>query len=1207
MVVQVVKFIDEDVRALQEELIELEKKYDSAVRELDQMEDLLDSERQTTAQAQASAKEEKSKIRNLEDINKRLEAECREVRMQLQTQRGRLQTRQSDEEQHRALINQKNSELHRYIEEVQMLSTENSQLASELEEVTTELEVAMQEMEKVQNEFEGAQKALQDSELRIEELVDERDALRIRVEDVSDQLDSLRSQKHSTITLLENQIVSLNENIKEEKKRAGDLEETIDKLKVTVKRLRNNDDQIIVEELKSEICQKDIMIDELKNKLNELQVDFKLLAQDWDRAEQIASRKRESSTGATPTPDSEKMQEKYSILKLRRKEDGEKIKQLISEVAGKEKEIVKLEEKLEKFETGAFGLKDALSEIKLLKAKVLLQEKQIEEMTTNINDLEAQGEDLVEENCALRGQLGLEFTKIDLSNFKNSKMVELEKAKSLILTLKAEIDKLEEERIALKSKVRLQALERGERAIELGLDAADLMAVEEYAEKLRAGSIPTERVSSSRPSLPQLDGLLIQLEKNYIEHTETRERLQQAEERLKKASGELQIFESALMEMSRHFMEAKDQLGDVTKTLPNVELLLAMLQTKQSVHSNPKIKQAFIEVEESLSKTNTQLKKENSNLQSQVARQKAETDHFRSLCDNLRTENLKLKMEIENGDIPVRRPRTAIEIDSNSFGQTSVGFSSVLEQLVDALVVVEEQKLQIVDNNKLLEDYKAKLRPLAIRTRLLYKQFAAEKELHQKQNTELKSQLNTSEQERDQLEQQVKRLQEGLEVLKNNPDALKSLYIDLQRKFIVLESQAMGLARRHESMVTTEKFLNKENDRLKQDLLELDMIARQTIARLSKREKSSKEKIEQLIESNHDSIPLTEYRILENKLRIYIEKTRLLTERERDRLSMSTAYETEASKIQELEQRVQELQTVMFQYQKKANAFDEYVNEVKSNGDYLADSYWRPKNASLQVQIDVLERRVQSAEDQKQQAIDMQSKLKEQLEKVDSMYISSQEEIIQLQEKHLELLNKFEGGATREEFNEQKNMVCNLKTEISKLQSDLDYEKNLTETANSQAVQLNSQLKADQAEKDLLRAAVKELQMMDDEKMLIGKLHQHILSLQKNEIRTNDEMQKLKTKCLRLEKIVVQQENQISSQDQFIFELRMKSKKQIQFLHKTIAHMQNKLSGCVLFEKHERACQMNSRLNDLRKFTQTRLERLEEEKNALEGDLFSFR
>jgi chromosome segregation ATPase len=1196
--------IDEDVRALQEELIELEKKYDSAVRELDQMEDLLDTERQTTAQAQASAKEEKSKIRNLEDTNKRLEAECREVRMQLQTQRGRLQTRQSDEEQHRALINQKNSELHRYIEEVQMLSTENSQLASELEEVTTELEVAMQEMEKVQTEFDGAQKALQDSELRIEELVDERDALRIRVEDISDQLDSLRSEKHSTTILLENQIASLNENIKEEKRRAMDLAETIDKLKATVKRLRNNDDQVVVDELKNEICQKDITIDQLKTKLNELQVDFKLLAQDWDRAEQIAARKKELAAAPSPTTDSEKMQEKYSILKLRRKEDGEKIKQLINDVAGKEKEIVKLEQKLEKFETGAFGLKDALNEIKLLKAKILLQEKQLEELTTNINDLEAQGEDLVEENCALRSQLGLEFTKIDLSNFKNLKMVELEKAKSLILTLKAEIDKLEEERILLKSRVRLQALERGERAIELGLDAADLMAVEEYAEKLRAGSIPTEKVSSSRPSLPQLDGLLIQLERNYIEHTETREKLQQTEERLKQAAGELQVFESALMEISRHFIEAKDQLGDVTRTLPNVELLLAMLQTKQSVHSNPKIKRAFIEVEESLSKTNSLLKKENSNLNSQLGRQKAETDHFRSLCDTLRTENLKLKMEIENGEDKVRRPRTAIEIDSNAFGQSSVGFSSVLEQLVDALIVVEEQQTQLVDNNQLLEQYKVKLRPLAIRTRLLYKQFTAEKELHQKQNAELKSQLSNSEQERDQLDQQVKRLQEGLEVLKNDPDALKSLYIDLQRKFIVLESQAMGLARRHESMVTTEKFLNKENERLKQDLLELDMIARQTIARLVKRQKLSKEKIEQLIEANQDSISLTEYRILENKLRIYIEKTRLLTERERDRIGMATAYETEAFKIQELEQHIQKLEQNLVEYKQKAIAFDQYVQNVQNNGDYLADSYWRPKNASLQVHIEVLEKRVQMAEDQKSQAMDMQSKLKEQLEKVDSLYIASQEEIIQLQEKHLELLNKFEGGATREEFNEQKDTISKLQAEITKLHSHLEYEKNLTETANSQALQLHSQMKVDQTEREMLKAAVKELQMMDDEKMLIGKLHQHILSLQKQDIRTNDEIQKMKTKCLRLEKIVVQQENQISSQDQFIFELRMKSKKQIQFLHKTIAHMQNKLSGCVLFEKHDRACQMNSRLNELRKSMQIRLEKLENDKIALEGSLF---
>lgn len=179
-------------------------------------------------------------------------------------------------------------------------------------------------------------------------------------------------------------------------------------------------------------------------------------------------------------------------MKLRRKEDSDKIVKLTNALAEREREIIELQAKVLKFESGSFGLRDALNDIKSIKAKHSLAEKQLDEYSKTINDLEMQNADFIEENAALRGELGKEFTSLDVSNFKKLKIVELEQSKSLILTLKGEIDKLEEERIALKAKLRLKALDRGERAIELGLDAEDLMQIEEYAEKLRSGEIPIE-------------------------------------------------------------------------------------------------------------------------------------------------------------------------------------------------------------------------------------------------------------------------------------------------------------------------------------------------------------------------------------------------------------------------------------------------------------------------------------------------------------------------------------------------------------------------------------------------------------------------------------------------------------------------------------------------------------------------------------------
>ena len=52
--------------------------------------------------------------------------------MQLSSQRSRLHNRQTDEETQKNIINQKNQEMSKYIEEIDILSTENDQLAADM-------------------------------------------------------------------------------------------------------------------------------------------------------------------------------------------------------------------------------------------------------------------------------------------------------------------------------------------------------------------------------------------------------------------------------------------------------------------------------------------------------------------------------------------------------------------------------------------------------------------------------------------------------------------------------------------------------------------------------------------------------------------------------------------------------------------------------------------------------------------------------------------------------------------------------------------------------------------------------------------------------------------------------------------------------------------------------------------------------------------
>lgn len=76
--------------------------------------------------------------------------------------------------------------------------------------------------------------------------------------------------------------------------------------------------------------------------------------------------------------------------------------------------------------------------------------------------------------------------------------------------------------------------------------------------------------------------------------------------------------------------------------------------------------------------------------------------------------------------------------------------------------------------------------------------------------------------------------------------------------------------------------------------------------------------------------------------------------------------------------------------------------------------------------------------------------------------------------------------------------------------------------AQNQASDLNTLRESDVREKEILRAAIRELQMENDEKLLIGKLHHHILTLQMNEVNLLRRIEKMQEKCLKLEYNYVQ-------------------------------------------------------------------------------------
>lgn len=93
--------------------------------------------------------------------------------------------------------------------------------------------------------------------------------------------------------------------------------------------------------------------------------------------------------------------------------------------------------------------------------------------------------------------------------------------------------------------------------------------------------------------------------------------------------------------------------------------------------------------------------------------------------------------------------------------------------------------------------------------------------------------------------------------------------------------------------------------------------------------------------------------------------------------------------------------------------------------------------------------------------------------------------------------------------------------------------------------------------------------MEGDEKLLIGKMHHHIVALQVSEAAAMRKIEVLNSKCLKLESTVVQMEKMVDQRDNIIFQMHLDSKSRVRILQSTVSDLRSKMAGVVLLSKHE--------------------------------------
>ncbi|VDP88780.1 unnamed protein product [Echinostoma caproni] len=141
----------------------------------------------------------------------------------------------------------------------------------------------------------------------------------------------------------------------------------------------------------------------------------------------------------------------------------ERIHSLQEQMKEKDKHLAEYERRLKT--KGEYGLAEAVSELKAVRAQLDSKERQMDELCQAASRAESARNEISLENEHLRTKLGIALDEpVDLDGYKRIKCEKAEEERAVNEVLQKEIEKLEDERLELKRQLRAAARQLGQKA-----------------------------------------------------------------------------------------------------------------------------------------------------------------------------------------------------------------------------------------------------------------------------------------------------------------------------------------------------------------------------------------------------------------------------------------------------------------------------------------------------------------------------------------------------------------------------------------------------------------------------------------------------------------------------------------------------------------------------------------------------------------------
>ncbi|XP_024617145.1 centrosomal protein of 290 kDa [Neophocaena asiaeorientalis asiaeorientalis] len=1169
-----------DTRFLRDEIRQLEKQLEQKDRELEDMEKELEKEKKVNEQLALRNEEAENENSKLRRENEQLRQDIIDYQKQIDSQKETLSSRREDSD-YRSQLSKKNYELVQYLDEIQTLTEANEKLELQNEEMRKNLEESVQEMEKMTDEYNRMKAIVHQTDNIMDQLKKENDHYQLQVQELTNLLKAKNEEDDPIMAAVNAKVEEWKLILSSKDDEIIEYQQMLHNLREKLKNAQLDADKSNIMALQQGIQERDSQIKMLTDQVEQYTKEMEkntFIIEDLKNELQ----RNKGASALSQRTHYMKIQSKFQILEERTKEAERTAELAEADAREKDKELVETLKRLKDYELGVYGLEDAVIEIKNCKNQIKIRDQEIEVLTKEINKLELKINDFLDENEALKERMGLEpKTMIDLTEFRNSKSLKQQQYRAENQILLKEIESLEEERLDLKKKIRQMAQEKGKRTATSGLTVEDLNLTEDFSQENKMEGRKFDFMSLKNMSEAQsknefLSRELIEKERD-LERSRTV--IAKFQNKLKELVEENKQLEEGMKEILQAIKEMQKDPdvkgGETSLIIPSLERLVNAIESKNAegifdanLHLKAQVDQLTGRNEE-LRQELRESRKEAINYSQQLTKANLKIDHLEKETSLLR-QSEGSNVVFKGVDLPDGvAPSSANIINSQN------------EYLIHILQELEYKENKLKNLEDSLEDYNRKFAVIRHQQSLLYKEYLSEKETWKTESEKMKEEKRKLE---DQIQQDAIKIKEYnnlLSALQMDSDEMKKTLSENSRKITVLQVNEKSLIRQYTTLVEMERQLRKENWKQKNELISMEAEVGEKIGRLQRFKEMAVFKIAALQKVIDNSVSLSElalankqYNELTAKYRDILQKDNMLVQRtnnlEHLECENASLKEQMESVSKELEITKEKLHTIEQAWEQETKLGNE------SNMDKAKKSITNSEIVSISKKITMLEMKELNERQRAEHSQKMYEHVKTSLKQVEERNFELETKFAELTKINLEAqkveqmlrdeladsVSKTVSDADRQHILELEKSEMELKVEVSKL-------KEISDIAKRQVEILNAQQQSREKEVESIRMQLLDYQAQSDEKALIAKLHQHVVSLQVSEATALGKLESVTSKLQKMEAHNLRLEQKLDEKEQALYSARLEGRNRATHLRQTIQSLRRQFSGALPLAQQE--------------------------------------